>query len=43
MEKKESKIVVEKVKKKLNGDYGLDCNYCNGANHLAVDCMLSEG
>ena len=41
-EKKESKSVTEKVEKKLKGDSGFDCNYYNGANHLAVDCMLRK-
>lgn len=40
--KKESNIVVEKIAKKLKEDFGFDCNYCNGANHLAVDCMLRK-
>ena len=39
-EKKERKSVVEKVGKKLKGDLVFDHNYYNGANHLAVDCML---
>ena len=26
----------------MNGDSGIDCHYCNGANHLANDCMLRK-
>ena len=41
-ENKESKIVVEKAEKTLKGNFGFDCNYCNVANHLAVDCTLRK-
>ena len=26
----------------MKGDYGIDCHYCNGANHLANECMLRK-
>ena len=29
-------------KKELTGDSGYDCNYFNGKNHLAKDCMLKK-
>ena len=41
-EKKDSKPVEGKIEKKLKGDAGVDCHYCNGANHLANDCMLMK-
>ena len=31
-----------KTKKKLKGDSGIDCHYCNGATHLENDCMLRK-
>ena len=30
----------EKKERKLLGYLGYDCNYCNGNNHLAKDCVL---
>ena len=30
----------EEKEKKLVGDLGYDCHYCNGKNHLAKDCVL---
>ncbi|KAL7614205.1 hypothetical protein Lser_V15G05372 [Lactuca serriola] len=33
---------VTKIEKKLKGDDGVDCHYCNGANHLANDYMLRK-
>ena len=42
IEKKEVKVAEEKREKKLKGDSGVDCHYCNGANHLANDCMLRK-
>ncbi|XP_023748037.1 uncharacterized protein LOC111896263 [Lactuca sativa] len=41
-ENKEVKSDEVKVKKKLKGDSGVDCHYCNGANHMANDCMLRK-
>lgn len=38
--KEEKKEEEEKIEKKLKGDYGYNCNYYNGHNHLAHDCML---
>lgn len=32
----------EKKEKKLVGDLGFDCNYCNEKNHFAKECILSE-
>ena len=29
-------------KKELTGDSGYDCNFCNGKNHLARDCMFNK-
>ncbi|XP_023752546.1 uncharacterized protein LOC111900907 [Lactuca sativa] len=41
-EKNDAKLVEGKIEKKLKGDAGVDYHYCNGANHLANDCMLSK-
>ncbi|XP_023768575.1 uncharacterized protein LOC111917153 [Lactuca sativa] len=41
-EMKDTKPVEGKTEKKLKGDAGIDCHYCNGANHLANDCMLRK-
>ncbi|XP_052627452.1 uncharacterized protein LOC128134082 [Lactuca sativa] len=41
-EKKDEKMKEFKGEKKLKGDYGIDCHYCNGSNHFAVDCMLRK-
>lgn len=30
------------TKKKLLGDSGYECNYCNAKNHSARDCMLKK-
>lgn len=30
----------EKKDEKLLGDSGFDCNFCNGKNHFAKDCVL---
>ena len=40
--KKDSKSEMEKMEKMLKGDTGINCHYCNGANHLAVDCLLRK-
>lgn len=32
----------KKYELKLKGDLGYDCNYYNGSNHLAKDCMLRK-
>ncbi|XP_023733619.1 uncharacterized protein LOC111881461 [Lactuca sativa] len=42
VEKEDSKVLEGKVEKKLKGDAGVDFHYCNGANHLANDCMLRK-
>ena len=34
------KATKAKIEKKLKGDSGINCHYCNGANNLANDCML---
>lgn len=26
----------------MKGDFGYNCNYCNGNNHLTNDCMLRK-
>ena len=39
-EKNDDKVKDLKAEKKLKGDYGVDCHYCNGVNHFAIDCML---
>ncbi|XP_052625667.1 uncharacterized protein LOC111890076 [Lactuca sativa] len=31
-----------KAEKKLKGDSGVNCHYCNGANHFAADYMLRK-
>ncbi|XP_052627545.1 uncharacterized protein LOC128134134 [Lactuca sativa] len=41
-EKIDSKPVEGKSEKKLKGDAGIDCHYCNSANHLANNCMLQK-
>ncbi|KAL7618630.1 hypothetical protein Lser_V15G03678 [Lactuca serriola] len=41
-EKQDSKAIEGKSEKKLKGDTGIDCHYCNGANHIASDCMLRK-
>lgn len=38
VEKKED----EKKEVKLKGDFGYNCNYCNGHNHLAKDCIIQK-
>ena len=40
--KKDESSGEKKSEKKLVGDSGYDCNYCNGKNHLARDCMLKK-
>lgn len=40
--KVENKEEEKKYKLKLKGDSGYNCNYCNGHNHLAKDCMLQK-
>ena len=30
----------EKEKKKVTGDSGYNCHFCNGKNHLAKNCLL---
>ncbi|XP_052621484.1 uncharacterized protein LOC128127138 [Lactuca sativa] len=42
MEKAEEKPKDAKEVKKLKGDSGIYCHYCNGANHFAADCMLRK-
>ena len=42
MEKKEVKAKDTKVEKKIKGDSGFDCHYCNRANHTANYCMLRK-
>lgn len=42
MEIKDKKSEVLKPEKKLKGDFGFDCHYCNGVNHMASDCMLRK-
>ena len=41
-EKNDDKVKEFKAEKKLKGDSGVDCHYCNGANHFAIDCMLRK-
>lgn len=41
-EKKREEVGGSDEKKELTGDCGYDCNYCNGKNHLAKDCMLKR-
>ncbi|XP_023761595.1 uncharacterized protein LOC111910032 [Lactuca sativa] len=41
-EKNDDKVKDLKAEKKLKGDSGVDCHYCNGANHFAIDCMLRK-
>lgn len=33
---------MEQMKILLKGDTGINCHYCYGANHLAVDCLLRK-
>lgn len=40
--KNDEKFVEKKEEKKLTGDSGYDCIYCNGNDHLARDCMLKK-
>nr|KAJ0213712.1 hypothetical protein LSAT_V11C400159680 [Lactuca sativa] len=42
VEKKGVKYEDAKTVKKLKGDSGFDSHYCNGANHMASDCMLRK-
>ncbi|XP_023760141.1 uncharacterized protein LOC111908554 [Lactuca sativa] len=42
VEKNDSKVFEGKNEKKLKGDSGVDCYYCNGANHRSNDCMLRK-
>ena len=41
-EKNDDNVKEFKVEKKLKGDSGVDFHYCNGANHMASDCMLRK-
>ncbi|KAL4578457.1 hypothetical protein LXL04_014580 [Taraxacum kok-saghyz] len=41
-EKKKEEKESSEEKKELLGDSGWDCNFCNGKNHLAKDCMLKK-
>ena len=41
-EKKEVRDKEEMKEKNVKGDAGFDCHYCNGANHMASDCMLRK-
>ncbi|KAL7606668.1 hypothetical protein Lser_V15G16417 [Lactuca serriola] len=41
-EKNDDKVKEFKAEKKLKGDSGVDCHYCNGVNHFAIDCMLRK-
>ncbi|KAL4590457.1 hypothetical protein LXL04_003387 [Taraxacum kok-saghyz] len=41
-EKKKEEKESSEEKKELLGDSSWDCNYCNGRNHLAKDCMLKK-
>ena len=41
-EKKEIMTEDAKTEKKLKGKSGFDCHYCNGANHMASDCMVRK-
>ena len=38
----DSKSEMEQMKMMLKGDTGINCHYCYGANHLAVDCLLRK-
>lgn len=40
IEKEENKEKEKKIEKKLKGDSSYSCNYCNGHNHIANNCML---
>jgi len=40
--KTDSKSEMGQMKKMLKGDTGINCHYCYGANHLAVDCLLRK-
>ena len=31
-----------KIEKKMKGDSGVNCHYCNGANHFAAEWMLRK-
>ncbi|KAL7592770.1 hypothetical protein Lser_V15G32250 [Lactuca serriola] len=42
MEKIDEKQKNANEEKKLKGDSGIYCHYCNGANHFAADCMLRK-
>lgn len=43
VEKKDEEKSSEKKKEmKLKGDFGYNCNYCNGYNHLVKYCMLRK-
>nr|KAJ0207989.1 hypothetical protein LSAT_V11C500266000 [Lactuca sativa] len=42
LEKNDEKQKDAKDVKKLKGDSGIYCHYCNGANHFAADCMLRK-
>ncbi|XP_052623760.1 uncharacterized protein LOC111907064 [Lactuca sativa] len=41
-EKVDENVKELKAEKKLKGDSGVNCHYCNGANHFAADCMLRK-
>lgn len=41
-EKKQVKSEDAKKEKKLKGDIGFDCHYCNGANHMESYCILRK-
>ncbi|XP_023735438.1 uncharacterized protein LOC111883340 [Lactuca sativa] len=41
-EKVDENVKESKTEKKLKGDSGVNCHYCNGANHFATDCMLRK-
>ena len=42
MSKAEKKEDEKKTEVKLKGDFGYNCNYCNGHNQMAKDCMLGK-
>ena len=42
VEKVEEKKEEKKVEKKVTRDSGYNCIYCNGKNHVAIDCILKK-